>query len=447
MPEQGLTREALATFIRDTTLPHIQSVIGADIAKLVKEQFALQMEEWRKQTPGGYAGHAFRESSTTNRPVMQPGQTAARCLRAVACAKMENISGRDGALEVLKRWGSGQLADEWQAYREEAKALGTTDPTQGGLLVPTQISAEMIELLRPAAVVRSLGPTIMQMPNGKLEINRISQGATAAYVGENQNISKTEEQFGLLRLTFRKLACLVPISNDLIRQSSPSADMVVRDDTVRAMAVREDKAFLRDPGTDSTPKGLRYWINATNVYAANGTVNLDNVTQDLGKALQAIMAADIPLIVQQNFDRNSQTPQAVIDVRPGWIFSPRTYRYLTTVRHTNGPYAFRDEMLRGTLFGFPFRVTSQVLETMTAADADTGGSQSEIYFGCFAHAIIGEALGLVVDASTDAAYYDGQTVQAAFSRDQTVIRVMQEHDFALRHDKSFVRIKNVTWAA
>ena len=79
--------------------------------------------------------------------------------------------------------------------------------------------------------------------------------------------------------------------------------------------------------------------------------------------------------------------------------------------------------------------------------AETGGTQTEVYFGCFAHAIIGEALGLVVDASQEAAYNDGSTVVAAFSRDQTVIRVMAEHDFALRHDKAFTLIERVSWGA
>ena len=95
----------------------------------------------------------------------------------------------------------------------------------------------------------------------------------------------------------------------------------------------------------------------------------------------------------------------------------------------------------GTLY-----VTSTIAEVMSGDD-DTGGTSSEIYFGCFAHAVIGESLGMLVDASTEAAYYDGSQVQAAFSRDQTVIRVMTEHDFALRHDKAFVRLKSVGWGA
>jgi HK97 family phage major capsid protein len=430
----GMTKDQLSDFIRDTTLPMLKDVVGAQVAEMVREQLAQAL----KSPPSNYAARMFGSDPVEQKAPV--GTKFARCLRAVAAAKQSGM-GPDKALDILRAWGSNDIAEEWEQSR--AKALTAGDPTQGGFLVPTQVSADVIELLRPAAVVRSLGPLVIPMAGGKLEIPRISSGATASYVGESNNIDKSEERFGMLRLAFRKLAVLVPISNDLIRTSSPGADTIVRDDCVRAMAQREDKAFIRDSGTDASPKGLKYWVNPANVFAGAGTVNLDNVTADLGKCLQLIMAADIPLVIQQQQTNTG----AVIDVRPGWIFSPRTYRYLTTVRLTQGPYAFRDEMLRGTLFGFPFRVTSQVLETMTAAGLDTGGAQSEIYFGCFAHAVIGESLGMMVDASTEAAYYDGSTVQAAFSRDQTVIRVMTEHDFALRHDKAFVRISGVTYGA
>jgi HK97 family phage major capsid protein len=431
----GMTKDQLSEFIRDTTVPMIKDIVGAQVADLVKDSVTQALRDARPN----YAGRMFTDPAESQK--LPTGTKFARCLRAVAAAKQAGM-GPEKALDILKAWGSTDIAEEWEQTR--AKALNSGDPTQGGFLVPTQVSADVIELLRPAAVVRSLGPLVIPMAGGKLEIPRVTAGATASYVGEANNIATGTERFGMLRMAFRKLAVLVPISNDLIRTSSPGADTIVRDDCVRAMAAREDKAFLRDNGVDACPKGLQYWIHPDHVVSANASVSLDNTTADLGKCLQYIMAADIPLIIQQNINANVG---AVVDVRPGWIFSPRTYRYLTTVRHTNGPYAFRDEMLRGTLFGFPFRVTSQMLETRSTADAETGGTATDLYFGCFAHAVIGESLGMMVDASTEAAYYDGSTVQAAFSRDQTVIRVMTEHDFALRHDKAFIRLKGISWGA
>ncbi len=66
--------------------------------------------------------------------------------------------------------------------------------------------------------------------------------------------------------------------------------------------------------------------------AANGTINLQNVDLDLGKLMLALMDSNVMLD------------------NPGWLFSPRTWNYLTTLRDGNGNKAF-PEMERGLLKG------------------------------------------------------------------------------------------------
>jgi len=442
--ERGMTPTELTAFIRDQVAPMIKEYVGPTVAELVRDAVAQSLAA----RPKGYVENLLGggASGTDVAKAKQPGLAMARGLRAIAAAKMLG-GGAERAIDVLRGWGDTEMAEAWAAGRQKALAAG--DPTAGGFLVPIQFSTDIIELLRPSAVVRSLDPSIMPMPMGSVKVPKITQGATASYIGENANILQSQEGTGQLTLTFKKLAALVPLSNDLVRYSSPSADSIVRDDMVRAMATREDKAFIRDNGTSGTPLGIRGWINATNKFNANGTVNLANVTIDLGKAIQKLMAADVPLIVAQ-FPPGGPNQVQPITARPGWIMSPRTYMYLTTVQNGQGFYAFRPEMMTGTLWGFPYRVTSQVLETMAAGNppTDTGGTQTEVYFGAFAHAVIGEALGLMVDASMEAAYANAAgTVVAAFSQDQTVVRVLAEHDFALRYDKAFSLIQQVTWGS
>lgn len=265
------------------------------------------------------------------------------------------------------------------------------------------------------------------MPSGIVKIPRITSGSTSYWVGENTNITPSDVKTGQLTLSHKKQAVLVPISNDLIRFSSPNADTIVRDDMVRALAQGEDLAFLSGDGTETSPKGILNWVASANVLTANSSVSLANVTIDLGRCLQAVMDADINLVI-------NQAGTGAIDVRAGWIFSPRNWRYLSTVQTGLGTYAFRDEMLRGTLFGFPYRVTTQI-------------DNSDVIFGCFAHAIIGESVSLMVDSSQEAAYYDGSSVVSPFSQDQTVIRVLHGKDFALRYDLGFVHLDGVTWGA
>jgi len=341
---------------------------------------------------------------------LEPGEMVGRIIRVLAAARC-NV--RDAREIAAREWKDPLLA----------RAMAASVGSAGGFMVPEQYSSELIEFLRAGAVVRTLNPVTVPMPGGNLTLPKITGGGSASYVGENQNIAKTEAKVGQIRFSARKLAALVPISNDLIRFSSPQADAVVRDDLVAALAEREDLAFIRDDGTQDAPKGLRYWAPSANVIAANSTVNLANVTSDLGKLVLALKGAKVRML------------------RPGWILSPRTEQYLMTVRDGNGNYVFRDEMLRGNLWGWPFGVSAQIPENLGA-----GNDESEVYLVDFADAVIAEVPGLIIDVSSEAAYFDGTNVVAAFSLDQTVIRVIEQHDFGLRHDASVAVLTGVTWA-
>lgn len=412
-----LTEQEINDRIRQAILPIIRSS-SPEVADLVRENI--------EQLRSGAAGRsdAVRHLVGTNSsPSTNERPSFGAYVRALAAGRND----KERAAKVAQSWGYHAVA---RAIEDSvSKAMSAGDPVGGGFLVPTEFSSEVIELLRASGVVRSLGPTTIPMSSGTFNMPRVAQGSTSNYIGENAIIPKSELKAGQLKLSFKKLATLVPVSNDLIRYASPSADQVVTRDITREMSKREDLAFLRGSGLDGEPKGLKNWIAASNKFNADAANTLTSVASDLGKAVQNLMDADITLIIQQGATGG-------VDVSPGWIMSPRVWRFLTTLTSggTSNLFAFRDEMLRGTLLGWPYRVTTQV-------ENDT------FYFGAFAHVVIGEGLGLIVDASQEAAYHDGTNVVATFSQDQTVIRVIAEHDFALRHDKAFSLIENVTWGA
>ena len=118
---------------------------------------------------------------------------------------------------------------------------------------------------------------------------------------------------------------------------------------------------------------------------------------------------------------------------------------LMTVRvSTTGDYAFRQEMALGNFWGMPYLGTTQVPINLTiGANADT----SEIYLVDMNDVVIGDSERLIIDASSEAAYEEGGSVKAAFSRDETVIRGIAEHDLVMRRDVSAAIGKNVRWGA
>ncbi len=301
------------------------------------------------------------------------------------------------------------------------KALSASDFGAGGALLDPDFSTEIIEFLRPASVVMASGPRIMDLTRGALEVPKVNTGATASYVGENQTGGITEPEFGNLVLIRKKLKAEIPISNDLLRFATLNADQIIRDDAVAAMSQRQDAAFIRDDGTQFTPKGLRYQVPSVNVIASAGTNTLVDIESELGQAELALRDKDIAM------------------VNPGWLISPRTERRLKTIRTgVNENYAFKDEMNGGALNGHPYKVTTQIPE-------DLSGSETEVYLADFSQVVVGEAMDLIVEASSTAAYNDGVALRSAFSRDQTVIKTLMQHDIGMRHDFGVAVITGVLW--
>jgi len=194
------------------------------------------------------------------------------------------------------------------------------------------------------------------------------------------------------------------------------------------MSEKEDSVFIRGIGSSAEPKGISGWIkdqNSGNAFNSNATINLANVTADLGIAIQKLMDGNAPM-------RNV-----------GWLFAPRTWRALATARDGNGNLVWAEEMGRGTLMGFPFGVTTQIPTNLGG-----GSDESEIYLVDFPLCIIGETTELEVASSDTAAYHDGSNVVSAFSQDQTSVRAIARHDFGLRQrGKEAVIVEQVKWTS
>lgn len=344
----------------------------------------------------------------------EKGLTFARMTRTIAAAggiphvaqQIAEANG-DGALFANQNMGSG---------------------VAGGFLVPEDVSTEVIELLRPLSVVTAMGPRIVPMPNGNLTTNRRATGATFSYGGEQQDIGATGYTYGQVKLSAKKLSGLVPISNDLLRSASTAVDRMVRDDTLADAAQIQDRFFLRGSGTDFAPKGLRWQtlgtsFETTHVLTMTATPDLQKVTNDLGRLELALGNAN------------------VVFTGAHWVMSPRVAMYLTNLRDGNGNLAF-PEMQDGQLRRKPVHITTEIPDNLG------GGTESEIMLVHPGHVLVGEHMGIEIAMSTEAAYKDASgTMQAAFSRDETLLRMIMQHDIGLRHLPAVSILTGVTWGA
>jgi HK97 family phage major capsid protein len=303
-------------------------------------------------------------------------------------------------------------------------ALSTATPASGGVLVPENFSTSVIESLRPKSVVRKRGAVSLPLNNGNLSMPRVIGNTQVTYIGADGDVQVTSMQFGDLKLSSKKAAALVPISNDLLAASgvNPRVDAQVSNDLATSMGLSEDLHFIRSAGSDILPKGLRYWAPAFNIVVAPASTDLQVVETYLSSIMLRLEAANVDL------------------AGCGWIMAPRTLRWLGALRDGNGNKAY-PEIDQSLLKGYPVSLTTQIPVNLGA-----GGNESEIYFVNFFDCYIGEDTTLAVAISTEASYKDtnGETV-SAFQRDQTLIRVISKHDFGPRHPESVAVGVGITW--
>ncbi|MGQ2989512.1 MAG: phage major capsid protein [Brevundimonas sp.] len=343
---------------------------------------------------------------------MEPGIAFARITTSLAAAGMDQ---RAAAAHAESIWGSemGQIV---------ANMEQSTD-VKGGFLVEKTYSRDFIELLRPRVVIRQLGARSVPMASGNLTMRKKTGSTQAAYVGERAPIPATNPTFGEVSMAAKKLAAIVPITNELLRHSGIGVDSLVRDDLLESVAVKEDQQFIRGAGSATSPKGLIALMLAGNKIDAQAGQALATVSDDLRRVRLKVLNANVPMS------------------NCGWIMSPRVKTFLEELRDGNGNIVY-PSVANGVLHGYPIGMTTSVPDNL-----GVGTNESEIYFGDFAQFLIGDTYNVTLAASTEASYVEDGVTRSAFQNDETLIRVIEEHDTGLRHDAAFAMLQKVTWGA
>ncbi|WP_429110752.1 phage major capsid protein [Aeromonas veronii] len=337
------------------------------------------------------------------------GAGFARMAMAVAAGK--------GDLQLAEKFAATEIGD-----KQVAMAISTAAGS-GGALIPENMHSEVIELLRPKTIVRKLGARVVPLPNGNLSMPRMTGGATSSYVGEGLDARSTASQFGDVKLAAKTMITLVPFSNQLIGRSGYNVEQLVLSDMIAAMAVREDKAFLRDDGTNNTPIGFKkVAIDAGRTVEWAGTADLPTIDAYLDSLILKLMNSDSMMVY------------------PGWGMSPRTWMKLYGLRDGNGNKVY-PEMAQGLLKGYPIAHTNTI-----PTNLGTGTNESEIYFADWNDVVIGEQDNMTIDFSTEAAYVDSNgDMVSSFSRNQSLIRLVGNHDVGFRHPEGLALGTKVTW--
>lgn len=295
-----------------------------------------------KATDGGSAA-VVRQGAIQVTSNLPKGTAFTRYAMALARSKGNLMQ----AMELSKQWRDS--TPQVETVFKAAVASGDTTSSNWAVELAdyTFMASEFVDLLRPATIIGRIQglrrvPFMIRMP-------ATAAGVSAAWVGQGLGKPLSTMDFDTVTLAQNKIACIVVLTDELVRFSNPAAESVVRQDMIDAISQYMDQQFV-DP-----------------TVTASGTVRPASITN--GASTNAITGSTIAAITTDvgvllgKFITNNITLKAGV-----WIMHPRTALYLSMLRTAQDVFAFPTiTMNGGTFYGMPV-LTSANVPIDTGAD-------------------------------------------------------------------------------
>lgn len=358
-------------------------------------------------------------------PKPEPGIRFARFARTLGLAHKLK---RD-PVAIAEELYSQRDPDVIGVIKAAVQAVNTT--TDAALIGNEGGFADFVEFLRPQTIVGRFGtggiPSLRRIP---FRVPLITQtgGGTGYWVGEGKAKPLTKPSFDRTELAPLKVANIAVATMEALRDSSPSAEQLIRDDLAAALAVRIDLSFIDPSNSGSSGISPASITNGVTPITSAGT-DADSVREDVRKAMGAFVAASNPL------------SSGV------WIMSASTALALSLMVNPLGQAEFPGiTMSGGTFFGLPVVVSEHITDYVVLANA------GDIW--------LADDGGVAVDISTEASLEmaDNPTgssvgtptavdLVSMFQTNSVAFRAERTLNWARRRSTGVALISDVAWGA
>lgn len=370
-----------------------------------------------------------------NTQKLEPGIAFARAAKCLALGHLEH---RD-AIGIAKSLYDGQdsiIAATQRLVTKAAVAAATTsDATWAGPLVgdETSVFADFVEYLRPQTILGRFGtngiPSLRRVPFRVPLIGQTS-GGDGYWVGEGQAKPLTKFDFERKTLEPLKVANIAVATMEVIRDSSPAADGIIRDQLAAALRERLDIDFI-DPAKAAvagvSPASI---LNGVAGIPSSGNT-ADDVRADIRALFNAFIAAN-----------NAPTSGV-------WLMPATTALALSLMQNPLGQAEFPGiSMTGGELFGLPV-IVSEYIPTASAGAVVALVNASDIY--------LGDEGGVDLSMSTEASLQmdnapDNPTTASTvlvslWQRNLVGFRAERSINWARRRTSAVAYLTGVNWGA
>ncbi|HEY4136484.1 MAG TPA: phage major capsid protein [Alphaproteobacteria bacterium] len=267
---------------------------------------------------------------------LQPGVAFARFAKVKAVSRLDNID----TLKVAERmYGADSDVVAMVKANEVTPGSNISGNWASDLTGPQGSTyADFAEFLRPATILGKFGvgsvPGLRKVPFREPLISQTGGGA-GYWVGEGKPKPLTSFDFDRTTIEPLKVANIAVLTEENVRSSNPSSELIVRDALRDALVATQDTAFI-DPTNAGTSNVKPASItNGAAAIASTGT-DADHVRLDVRAVFQKFIDADNP-------------PESGV-----WIMSTSNALALSLMVNTLGQREFPEITMRGGFFeGMP----------------------------------------------------------------------------------------------
>lgn len=324
-------------------------------------------------------------------------------------------SGREREMSVELQRRSGMSAKGMMVPLNvfEQRVMTTAAPAGGpgsNLIATDHMGGQYIDLLRAKLVMRTLGARVLNGLVGNVEIPKLKQSATAAWIAENGALSAADLQHSKVTMSPKHAGCLTEFSRNMLMQSSPDIEQLIRSDFAAVLAEAIDRVAIKGGGTNE-PTGILGTSGIGSVaMGTNGAAITWDAVIDLIAELETDNADGTAFLTNTNVRKSGR-------------------KALKVSGDASGGFIWTDP---GSLAGYPAAVTNLVPSNGAKG---TGTDLSSLIFGNFSDLLIGywSAFDLLVNPYETTAY----------SKGNVQVRGMLTMDLAVRHPESFAAITDL----
>jgi HK97 family phage major capsid protein len=257
---------------------------------------------------------------------------------------------------------------------------------------------QFIEPFRNKLMARAAGARVLSGLHGDVSIPAYGTGTTAYWVAENSAITASDLTHDAKSLSPKHVGALSEMSRQLLQQSSPDIEQLLRDDMSFALAAAIDSVMITGGGSNQ-PTGI---IPTTGVQTASlATLNWAGISGMIAKSELANSTAT------------------------AWLTSPGvTDKLRTTLKSTTAGAFYLLE--NGRVANLPVFSTKQV---------PLASTKGQLLLGDFSQVLLGiwSELDILVNPYESTAY----------ARGGVMVRAMATVDILIRHPEAFVLANDI----